>query len=246
MSMSSQNPDRPCPNGFAATRWTVVMAAAKGRDSLLAAEALTDLCRTYWYPLYAFLRRRGYESHEAEDLTQAFFASLLARDFLANIDRQKGQFRSFLLSSLKHFLSDERDRASAQKRGGGRPVISLDCLDAENRYRLEPAHDLSPEKIYEKQWALSVLELVLSRLQSESAAAGKTALFEALQATLVESQSSRYAAIASELHMTEGAVKTAAHRFRRRYRDLLIEEIAQTVADSSEVEGEIRYLMSCL
>ena len=241
---------QPTPHGsdmgFAATRWTVVMAAARGSDSSRATEALTELCRTYWYPLYAFLRRRGHATHEAEDLTQAFFARLLDRPFLANIDRQKGKFRSFLLASLKHFLSDEKDRASAQKRGGGRQAISLDSLDAESRYRLEPSHDLSPEKMYEKQWALSVLELVLSRLQAEWDATGKHALFEHLQATLAGGQSVRYEVIASQLGTTEAAIKSAAHRLRRRYRTLLIDEISQTVADAAEVEGEIRYLMSCL
>ena len=232
--------------GFAATHWTVVMTAARGSDSSRAEAALTELCQTYWYPLYAFLRRRGHESHAAEDLTQAFFASLLARDFLAKIDRQKGRFRSFLLASLKNFLADEHDRAAAQKRGGGQPVISLDGLNAESRYRLEPAHDLSPEKLYEKQWALSVLERVLSRLQAEAAAGGRLPLFDHLQATLIDSQSTRYAAIASKLGMTEGAIKSAAHRFRQRYRELLIDEISQTVADPVEVDGEIRYLMSCL
>ena len=137
-------PENSDAKGFLATHWTVIMAAARGSDTSRAAAALTQMCRTYWYPLYAYLRRRGHDSHGAEDLTQAFFASLLARDFLANIDPRKGKFRSFLLASLKHFLSDERDRASAQKRGGGRPIISLDGLDAEARYQLEPAHDLSP------------------------------------------------------------------------------------------------------
>lgn len=232
--------------GFNATRWTVVMAAARGNDSPRAAEALAELCRTYWYPLYAFLRRHGHASHEAEDLTQAFFAKLLDRDFLANLDRHKGKFRSFLLSSLKHFLSDERDRASAQKRGGGRRVISLNGLDAENRYRLEPSHDLSPEKMYEKQWALSVLEHVLSRLQAKWAAAGKLALFEHLQPTLAAGRATPYEEIARRLGTTEGAIKSAAHRLRRQYRALLIEEISQTVTAPGEVEGEIRYLMSCL
>ena len=232
--------------GFAATRWTVVMAAARGSDSSRAAAALTELCRTYWYPLYAFLRRRGHLTHEAEDLTQAFFTRLLDRPFLANIDREKGKFRSFLLASLKNFLSDEKDRATAQKRGGRRPAISLDGLDAESRYQLEPSHDLSPEKMYEKQWALSVLERALSRLQADWAATGKETLFERLQPTLAGDQSVRYEKIATQLGMTEGAIKSAAHRLRRQYRALLIEEISQTVADSSEVEGEICYLMSCL
>lgn len=246
MTTPMQTPSSSDAKGFAVTHWTVVMTAARGNQGSNAAEAMTELCRTYWYPLYAFLRRHGHDTHRAEDLTQAFFAKLLGRDFLANIDPQKGKFRAFLLASLKHFLSDERDRASAQKRGGGKPIISLDCLDAESRYCLEPAHDLTPEKMYEKQWALSVLELVLSRLQDESAAAGKSALFEALQATLTDGQASRYADIAGELGMTEAAIKTAAFRLRRRYRELLNELIAQTVADPAEIEDEIRYLMSCL
>jgi RNA polymerase sigma-70 factor (ECF subfamily) len=240
----------PLPNGsdvgFAATRWTVVMAAARGSDSSRAAEALTELCRTYWYPLYAFLRRRGQATHEAEDLTQAFFARLLDRPFLANVDREKGKFRSYLLASLKNFLADENDRATALKRGGGRPAIALDGLDAESRYQLEPSHDLTPEKMYEKQWALSVLERALSRLQADWAATGKQALFERLQATLVGDQSVPYEEIASQLGTTEGAIKSAAHRLRRQYRRILIDEISQTVADVSEIEGEICYLMSCL
>lgn len=222
------------------------MTAAGGQDSSAALAALSELFRTYWYPLYAFLRRRGLDPHSAEDMTQAFLTSLLARDFLANVDQKKGRFRSFLLASLKNFLADEHDRNSAQKRGGGQPVISLDGLGAEARYRLEPATELSPDKLYEKQWALSVLERVLSQLQAEYCEPGKRALFEALQATLVEGQTGRYAEIASELGMTEGAVKTAAHRFRRRYRTLLVDEISQTVDTPDEVESEILYLMSCL
>ena len=150
-----------------------MLAAARGAGSPGTAQAMTELCRTYWYPLYAFLRRRGHESHEAEDLTQDFFAHLLGRPFLANVDRDKGRFRLFLLASLKNFLSDQRDRAAAQKRGGGRAIISLDGLDAEARYRLEPAQDITPEKMFEKQWALSVLEHVLSRLHAEMAGEGK-------------------------------------------------------------------------
>jgi RNA polymerase sigma-70 factor (ECF subfamily) len=241
----------PIPNSskaghFAATHWTVVLAAARGEASSRAGEAMAELCRTYWYPLYAFLRRRGHEAHEAEDLTQEFFARLLGQDFLANVDRHKGRFRSFLLAALKHFLSDQRDRAAAQKRGGGRPVISLDSLDAEARYRLEPAQGLTPEKMFEKQWALSLLELVLSRLHAEMAAAGKSVLFEALKDTLTGVRPITYAAIGAELGMSEGAVKVAAHRIRRRYRALLRAEIAQTVASPDEIRDEIRYLMSCL
>ena len=242
--MSHQPPNHESSDaaGFAATHWTVVLAAARGQTSSRAAEAMAELCRIYWYPLYAFLRRRGHEVHEAEDLTQEFFTRLLGEHFLANVDRQKGRFRAFLLASLKHFLSDQRDRAHAQKRGGGRAVVSLDSLDAETRYRLEPAQDLTPEKMFEKQWALALLEHVLSRLHAEMVAEGKSALFEALKDTLTGARSLTYAAIGAELGMSEGAVKVAAHRMRRRYRDLLREEIAQTVASSDEIGDEIRYL----
>jgi RNA polymerase sigma factor (sigma-70 family) len=240
------NNDPSNPGDFAATRWTIVLSAARGEAVSRAGEAMAELCRIYWYPLYAFLRRRGQTSHDAEDLTQEFFAHLLGRHFLANVDRKKGKFRCFLLASLKNFVSDQRDRATAQKRGGGQTVVSLDSLDAEARYRLEPAQDLTPEKMFEKQWALSVLEQVLSRLHAELAAEGKAALFEALKETLTGGRASRYAVIAGELGMTEGAVKTAAHRMRRRYRSLMREEIAQTVAGPEEIEEEIRYLLSCL
>jgi RNA polymerase sigma-70 factor (ECF subfamily) len=245
MFMPQPTPSRSDGSGFAATHWTIVLAA-RGSESSRAAEAMTELCRTYWYPLYAFLRRRGHDTHQAEDLTQAFFAHLLGRQFLANVERRKGKFRSFLLASLQHFLSDERDRAMAQKRGGGQTVISLDSLNAETRYRLEPAQDLTPERMYEKQWALSVLEQVLARLQAELVAEGKSTLFEALKGTLTGGQSSRYEAIGAELEMSAGAVKTAAHRLRRRYRALLREEISQTVAAADEIDDEIRYLLSCL
>jgi RNA polymerase sigma factor (sigma-70 family) len=246
MTRQQLTPEPSNAAGFAATHWTVVLAAARGNSSSRAGEAITELCRTYWYPLYAFLRRRGHDTHEAEDLTQEFIARLLGPHFLANVDRQKGKFRSFLLASLKHFLSDQRDRALAQKRGGGQTIISLDSLDADTRYRLEPAQDITPEKMFEKQWALSVLEKVLARLHGELAAEGKASLFEALKGTLAGGGSGRYATIGLELGMTEGAVKMAVHRLRRRYRALFREEIAQTVAGPEEVEDEIRYLLTCL
>jgi RNA polymerase sigma-70 factor (ECF subfamily) len=246
MSNQPSNHDSSDAAGFAATHWTVVLAAARGASSSLAGEAMAELCRVYWYPLYAFLRRRGHEVHEAEDLTQEFFTRLLGQHFLDNVDRQKGRFRAFLLASLKHFLADQRDRAHAQKRGGGRAIVSLDSLAAEARYRLEPAQDLTPEKMFEKQWALALLEHVLSRLHAEMIADGKPALFEALKDSLTGNRGLTYAAIGAELGMTEGAVKVAAHRMRRRYRDLLRSEIAQTVASKDEIADEIRYLLSCL
>lgn len=234
--------------GFAATRWTLVLAAARGSVSPCAAEAMAELCRIYWYPLYAYVRRRGSDAHEAEDLTQEFFLRLLAKNYLAAVDREKGKFRAFLLASLKHFLANEWGRSQAQKRGGGQVIIPLDTLSAESRYRLEPWHDLNPEKLYERQWALTVLEQVLGRLQAESLALnGNQAVFERLKQFLTGGrESASYAQVAAELEMTEGAVKTAVHRLRRRYRQLLREEIAQTVAGPEEIDDEIRYLLSCL
>ncbi len=221
------------------------MSAGRGR-SPEADRSLATLCENYWFPLYAFVRRAGHSAEDAQDLTQEFFARLLAQGILTKADRQKGRFRSFLLAVLKHFLADERDRACAQKRGGGKAVISFDSLDAEARYRLEPATDLTPERMFEKQWALSLLDRVLSRLDAEMAADGKSALFAALKGTLTGGRSITYAAIGAELGMTEGAVKVAAHRMRRRYRALLREEIAQTVDGPDEIGNEIHYLLSCL
>jgi RNA polymerase sigma factor (sigma-70 family) len=231
--------------GFAATRWSVVLAAARGGDSPPAADALAELCRTYWYPLYAYIRRRGYETHEAEDLTQDFFTRLLAKDYLAGVAREKGKFRSFLLVALKHFLANEWDRAQAQKRGGGKAIIALDALTAENRYRLEPADTLTPERLFEQQWALTVLEQTLDRLQAEFVANGKRELFETLKRFLTgDGQPSSYAEVGAELGMSAGAVKVAVHRLRRRYRQLLRDQIAQTVASPDEIDEEIHYLLS--
>jgi RNA polymerase sigma-70 factor (ECF subfamily) len=233
--------------GFAATRWTLVLAAADGRVSPRAHEAMEELCRLYWYPLYAYVRRRGHEAHEAEDLTQEFFLGLLAKDFLAGVDRRKGKFRAFLLAALKHFLANQRDRRQTHKRGGRQVVISLDGLKAERRYQLEPAHNLTPEKLFERQWAIAVLDQVLLRLQTEFAAEGKQAIFGRLKCFLTAGgRSGCYAEVAAELGMTEGAVKTAVHRLRRRYRELLRDEIAQTVAGPEEIDDEIRHLLSCL
>ena len=233
--------------GFAATRWTLGLAAARGSVTPRAAEAMAELCRVYWYPLYAYVRRRGHDTHEAEDLTQEFFLRLLAKNYLAAVDREKGKFRAFLLASLKHFLANEWDRSQAQKRGGGQTVFPISTLDAENRYRLEPSHDLTPERLFERQWALTVLDQVLTRLQAEFSAEGKQAVFDKLKRFLTGGrESGGYALAAAELGMTEGAAKTAVHRLRRRYRELLRDEIAQTVARPEEIDEEIEYLLSCL
>lgn len=214
---------------FATTRWSVVVSA-RSSGTPEAGKALASLCEDYWFPLYAFVRRAGYSADDSQDLTQEFFARLLARQSLTNVDRERGKFRSFLLAALKHFLADEWDRAHARKRGGTQTVISLDSLDAEARYRLEPASELTPERLFEKQWALSLLEHVLARLRSELAAQGKSLLFDALKDTLSGVLPASYAVLGARLGMSEGAVKVAAHRLRRRYRALLEEEISQTVA----------------
>jgi RNA polymerase sigma factor (sigma-70 family) len=222
---------------FAATRWTVVLTAGQGQS-----RALEELCRQYWYPLYAYVRQRGYESHEAEDLTQEFFARLLAKNYLADVEREKGKFRSFLLASLKHFLANEWDKARTQKRGGRHTFISL---DAETRYRSEPSAELSADKLLDRQWAIALLDQVLARLGAEYADAGKTEAFEQLKATLTGASTSiPYAAVAVKLGTSEGAVKVAAHRLRQRYRKLLREEIAHTVANSAEIDEEIRHLFA--
>jgi RNA polymerase sigma-70 factor (ECF subfamily) len=244
----SKRPSSPEPSnlsGFAETHWTVVLSAARGDATPRAVAAMAELCRAYWYPLYAFIRRRGYDSHAAEDLTQEFFARLLEKHFLESVDRRKGKFRAFLLAALKHFLANEQDRARAQKRGGGQAVIRLDALDAEARYGLEPVDYLTPDKLFERRWALAVLERVLARLEAEFAAAGKADFFAALKGFLAGGPARTYGAAGEHLGMSEGAVKVAVHRLRRRYRALLRDEIAQTVVDPAEIDDEIRYLLGC-
>lgn len=231
---------------FVATRWTMVLSAARGHQTPRSAAAMAELCRSYWYPLYAFIRRRGHGVEEAEDLTQEFFARFIAKEFLAGVDREKGRFRTFLLMAVKRFLANEYDRAQAQKRGGGQRIVPLEGLEPEARYRQEPAHALTAERLFEQQWAVTLLEKVLARLQAEMTSGGKAALFDTLKNYLGGSREETYAETATTLGMTEGAVKVAVHRFRRRYRELLREEIADTVASPEEVEDEIRYLFTCL
>jgi RNA polymerase sigma factor (sigma-70 family) len=246
MSKHERTPAHVRAAEFAATRWTLVLAAAGGRIAPRAEEAMAELCRSYWYPIYAFIRRQGHDAHEAEDLTQEFFARLLAKHFLAGVDRARGRFRTFLQMAVKRFLANEYDRSQAQKRGGGQTIVSFESLDAEARYRQEPAHTLTAERLFERQWALTLLERVLARLEVEWASSGKAALFDALKGCLAAGRTESYAAIATNLGITEGAVKVAAHRLRRRYRNLLREEIAHTVTGPEEIEDEIRYLLGCL
>ncbi|MBI4324111.1 MAG: sigma-70 family RNA polymerase sigma factor [Chloroflexi bacterium] len=243
--MQSFNANESVEGGFRTTRWSVVLEARHSPDD--ASTALETLCRTYWYPLYAFVRRAGHDPHSAQDLTQEFFARFLAKNYLSDVSPEKGKFRSFLLAALKHFLADEWDKAQTAKRGGGQPLLSLDDATAEARYRLEPSHDLTPDKIFDRRWALTLLEQVLTRLEAEFVDDGKKEMFEELQVFLLGKQSAApYAQAASRLGMTEGAVKVAAHRLRRRYRELLRLEIAHTVESAGEIEGELRDLLAAL
>ena len=231
---------------FATTHWTMVLHAGRS-DTTRAQEALAQLCRIYWYPLYAYVRRRGYSPEDAEDLTQGFFARLLEMNSLADVRREKGKFRSFLLAVLQNFLANEWDRSHAAKRGSGQTPISLNDTDAEARYRLEPADTLTAEKIFERRWALALLAQVLARLRGEHTQAGKSALYDTLKPCLTGArEAAPYAELAARLKTTEGAIKVAIHRLRQRYRELLRDEIAQTVASPEEVDEEIRHLFAAL
>jgi RNA polymerase sigma-70 factor (ECF subfamily) len=224
-----------------------MVLSAQNRESPQSERALAALCETYWFGLYAYVRRSGYTSHDAQDLTQEFFAQLLEKDFLQDVDHRLGKFRSFLLAALKHFLSHQRERARAKKRGGGRVTFSLDFEDAENRYKLEPEDPTTPERLYQRRWALTLLDRVVRRLEDEQARAGKAETFAGLKEFLTAGRGSRpYRRVAEELGMTEGAIKVAVHRIRRRYRELLKDEIAQTVADPAEIDEELRELFAAV
>lgn len=233
---------RPARDFFVTTRWTVVLAAGS-RASPQADVALEELCRTYWYPLYAYVRRHGHSREDAEDLTQSFFARFLQKNYLEKLRAEHGKFRAFLMAALKHFLANEWDRANRQKRGDGVLPLSLDWQDADQRYTIEPADNLSPDKIYDRAWAVTLLERVISRLRDENAAPDKAAAFAALKPFLtVGSNDIPYAKAAGELGMTEGAARVAVLRLRRQYRKLLREEISQTLSDPAQVEDELNTL----
>jgi RNA polymerase sigma-70 factor (ECF subfamily) len=231
---------------FTATHWSQVLEARDGA-SPQAAEALERLCRTYWYPLYAYVRRQGKAPHDAQDLTQEFFARLLAGNFLKGVQRQKGKFRSFLLASMNHFLADASDRANAAKRGGGQVPTSLSQEDAENRYLADAALALSPESIFEKRWATALLEEALQKLRQEFAASGKLERFEALSVFLQDgSEAGDYVAVGTQLGMTANAVAAAVQRLRERYRELVRAEIAHTVETPEDLQEEMRHLLAVL
>jgi RNA polymerase sigma-70 factor (ECF subfamily) len=221
-----------------------MVLAAGGRPTPQAEQALADLCRTYWYPLYAYARRRGYSKPDAEDLTQGFFARFLERNYLDGLSSDKGRFRAFLLAAMKHFLANEWDRAGRLKRGGGEAPLSLDWQNADTRYQIHPADELSPDRLYDRAWAVTLLEQVILRLQDESAAVGQAALFAELKPFLmVGKKAIPYAQAAAALGLTEGTLRVMVHRLRRRYREMLRTEIAQTLSDPAQVDEEMRALL---
>jgi RNA polymerase sigma-70 factor (ECF subfamily) len=234
----------PGSSQFPTTRWTLVVAAGDSRPKE-ARSALVSLCENYWYPLYAYLRRRGYQADPAQDLTQEFFIRVLEGQYLDRADPEKGRFRSFLLTSLKFFVADEEDRQRARKRGGGQ-LVPFEFSSGEERYQREPAHDETPERIFERRWALSVLDRVVEKLRDEFVQHGRLEHFERLKIFLLGQSDAPYAALALEMNTSEGALKVAIHRLRKRYRELLRQEIADTVADPAEVESELRYLAAAL
>jgi RNA polymerase sigma factor (sigma-70 family) len=244
---SSEPQPSPQPNAcFLTTHWSVVLTAGRN-DTTRARDALAKLCQTYWYPLYAYVRRRGHSPEGAQDLTQEFFARLLEKNWVGNADQTKGRFRSFLLSTMNHFLSDEWDKARAQKRGGGVPAVPLQLDTAETRYGVEPSDSATPERIFERRWALTLLEKVLHCLQTEYEQEGRADLFAALHPCLVGERTSQpYAELAVKLGVNEGTVKSAVHRLRQRYRQLLRDEIANTVAGTDAVDEEMRHLFAVL
>jgi RNA polymerase sigma-70 factor (ECF subfamily) len=237
----------PGSSQFPTTRWTLVVAAGDPRRKD-ARSALVSLCEKYWYPLYAYLRRRGYAPDQAQDLTQEFFMRVLEGRYLDRADPEKGRFRSFILTSLKFFAADEQDRQRAQKRGGT-AVVSFEFSSGESgeeRYQREPGHNETPDRIFERRWALSMLERVMDRLRDEFVQHGRPENFERMKVFLLGQSEAPYADLAREMNTSEGALKVAIHRLRKRYRELLRQEIADTVADPAEVESELRYLAAVL
>jgi RNA polymerase sigma factor (sigma-70 family) len=231
---------------FIPTRWSVVMTAGR-TDTTAAQGALAHLCQFYWYPLYAYVRRRGHSAEDAQDLTQEFFARFLQRGWVSRADQARGRFRSFLLSALNHFLSDEWDKARAKKRGAGVPALPLPFDTAETRYGREPADPDTPERLFERRWALTILDKVLQRLRTQYEEANKAETFAALYPALVgDREALPYADLAGRMGLSESAVKSAVHRLRQVYRQLLRDEIAQTVGGAEEVDDELRHLFAVL
>ena len=235
----------PPRSSFSATHWTLVLVA--GSDASGAHQAIAELCERYWEPIYAFARRSGMSPEDAEDAVQGLFADLLERSAFQQVDRAKGKFRSFLLAAFKNFASHERERMHAQKRGGGIAPIALDAHEAEARFALDPADDLSPDKLYDRRWARVLLDRAQKRLAGQYAASEQAALFEHLRPVLGASRARvDYATMSAALGMSEGALKVAAHRLRERYRSVLREEVASTVASAADIDLELRHLIEAL
>ena len=231
---------------FVTTHWSVVLSARE-KVSTQSDAALERLCRTYWYPLYAWVRQQGHSPHDAQDLTQEFFARLLQKDYLQAAAREKGRFRTFLIVALKRFLANEWDRARAQKRGGGQALLSLDTAAAESRYQIEPAATLSADLIYERRWALTLLEQTMTALREEFTSAGKQREFESLKTFLTAERGEiPYSEIAAKLGINESAARVSVHRLRKRFREVFRQQIAHTVARPEDVEEEVRYLLTAL
>lgn len=233
---------------FATTRWSLIIQA-RDKPSLDASAALSELCGAYWYPLYCLIRRRCQDSHEAQDLTQGFFARLLEKDFLSDVDQSRGRFRSFLMAAVEHFVNNEWDKQRAVKRGGDRKILSLemDWDSGESRYLIQPTYDLTPERLFEREWALTLLDRVLQRLRDDQLESGKAAQFEVLKSFLsVDRETANYTDAAERLGTEVTAVRVAAHRLRQRYRSLLRDEISHTVESPDEIEDELRHLFSAL
>lgn len=229
---------------FATTRWTLVVAAGSG-TTVQSARALEELCRAYWYPLYAYTRRRGYAREDAEDLTQGFFERFLRKNYLEDLSAARGSFRGYLLASLKHYIANERGRAGRIKRGGEVIRLALDWQEADGRFEIADVTRLPPDAAYDREWAVALLARVIAMLKDEFVAEGKGDRFDELKAYLsVEKDHIRYSAAALALEMDEGAVRVAVHRLRKRYRVLLKEEVARTLADPSMVEEELKALMA--
>jgi len=245
--MSEEQPNQETQEGparaFHTTHWSVVLAAGE-EGSEQAAAALARLCQTYWFPIYAFIRKKGHSAEQAQDFTQEFFAGFLEKNYVAKAARERGRFRVFLMSSVENFLHNQHDRAQAQKRGGGRALLSLDYQDAEQRYQIEPVEESDPATIFEQQWAATLLETILNRLRKEFSAEGRKGLFDDLQGHLWgDADSIPYSLLAQKSGLTEGNLKTIARRLKQRCRALLREEIAHTVAKPGDVDDEIRHLM---
>ncbi len=245
-SDSPARPDASPPRRFVTTQWSVVVAAGQADDADRDA-ALATLCQNYWYPLYAYVRRRGRNAHDAQELTQELFSQLLDKQWLQAADQEKGRFRAFLLTAFKRFLAREHERANAKTRGGGLQTLSLDVYSAERQYQLEPADERTPESLYERRWALTLLDRVLTELETEYVERGKVDLFSRCRLFLTgSSPSTTCAAIGESLDMTENAVKVAVHRLRKRYRELLQSEVAQTIDEGTTVEDELNRLLAAL